>query len=171
MTRSSGKRKGYGVVQIIAYAIFAGFGLMMLYVGLTELTAQRRLMATAEPIDAVITRSEVIRSESSNTDRRLLRNNSTVSYTPEVRFEYILAGRIHESDMLRPTIIVQAHASRESAAEELAAFPIGARVKAWVDPADPERGFLIKERSAGPVVFVVLGVLLPPLTWLASRLV
>lgn len=159
------------MAPMIVYAVVAGFGLVMLYVGLTELVAQRRALASAVPVRAEIVWSGVKESTSSNTDRRLLRSNSTTSYTPEVKFKYELAGVPYVSDLLRPTVIVQGHASREIAAEEVAAFPIGAGVSAWVDPATPDRAFLVKEASAGPMVFTLLGLLLPVVGWLASRLV
>jgi hypothetical protein len=164
-------RKEYRVAPMIVYAVVGGFGLVMLYVGLTELVAQRRLMACAVPVRAEILSSRVSESTSSNTDRRPLRSNSTTSYTSEVRFRYSINGATYESDLLRPTIIVQGHASRSGAEEEISAFRAGATVDAWVDPQTPERGFLIKGASAGPMVFALLGLLLPPLGWLASRLV
>jgi len=163
--------KGDRVAQIIVYAVVAGFGLVMLYVGLTELAAQRRALTSAVAVEAEIVSSGVRESCSRDSDTRLLRDNSTTSYTSEVKFRYAVAGVIYESDMLRPTVIVQGHASRDSAEEELRPFPVGAKVSAWVDPATPERGFLVKEGFAGPMVFTILGLLLPTVGWLASRLV
>ena len=163
--------KGKRVAQMIVYAVVGGFGLVMLYVGLTELVAQRRALTSAVPVEAEIVWSDVKESRSRDSDQRLLRDNSTVSYTPEVKFKYTLAGMTYVSDMLRPTVIVQGFASRESAAAEIAAFPMGAKVSAWVDPAAPERGFLVKEGFAGPMVFTVLGLVLPVIGWLASRLI
>lgn len=157
------------MAQIIAYAIFAGFGLVMLYVGLTEFTLQRQALAAAVPVEAVITRSEVRESVSSDTDHRPLRDNSTRSYSPEIRFQFPLGSVLHDSELLRPTIIHQGHASRESAQAELDSFPVGARVTAWVDPEHPDRAFLLREASIGPVVFIIIGVVLPPLAWLGSR--
>lgn len=165
------KNKGKVVAQAIVYAVIAGFGLVMLYVGLTEWAAQRRALRSAAPVDAEIVWSDVRESRSLDTDNRPLRDNSTTTYTPEVKFKYQFAGAWYLSDLLRPTVIVQGHASREGAAEEIRDFPQGARVRAWVDPESPERGFLRAEGSVGPAVFTVLGLLLPPLAWLASRLV
>ena len=39
------------MARIITYLIFAGFTLMMLYVGITQFIQQRRSMANATPID------------------------------------------------------------------------------------------------------------------------
>lgn len=164
-------RKGNRVVQMIVFGVIAAFAMVMLYVGLTELVAQRRALANAVPVEAEIIWSDVKESRSHDSDQRLLRSNSTTSYTSEVRFKYTVAGVPYVSDMLRPTVIVQGHASRDSAAEEIAAFPMGAKVSAWVDPAAPERAFLVKEGFAGPIVFTILGLVLPVIGWFASRLV
>lgn len=165
------KSKGKAVAQAIVYAVVAGFGLVMLYVGLTEWAAQRRALRCAAPVEAEIVWHGVVESRSMDTDNRPLRDNSTTSYRAEVKFKYEYGGAWYVSDLLRPTVIVQGHASREGAEAEIRDFPMGARVRAWVDPAAPERGFLTAEWSAGPAVFAVLGLLLPPVGWLASRLV
>lgn len=159
------------MAQAIVYVVVAGFGLVMLYVGLTEWAVQRRALRCAAPVDAEIVWHDVVESRSMDTDNRPLRDNSTTSYRPEVKFKYEYGGAWYVSDLLRPTVIVQGYASREGAEAEIRDFPMGARVRAWVDPAAPERGFLTAEWSAGPVVFAVLGLLLPPVGWLASRLV
>jgi hypothetical protein len=44
-------------------------------------------------------------------------------------------------------------------------------VIARVNPALPDKGYLVQEASAAPVVFIVLGLLLPPVVWFASALV
>lgn len=155
----------------ITFLIFGGLGFMMLYVGVTQYFLQRRLFRHARPIDVTVTRSEVITSKSANTDRRLLRNNSTTSHRPEVRFRYEIDGRSYESDLLTPTIIVTSTASREDVVEFLKPYPVGAQVTAWVDPGTPDKAFLQLERSAGPTVFIILGVLLPPLAWFVGRYV
>lgn len=158
------------MAPMIVYAIFAGFGLVLLYVGLTEMAMQRRLLVHSVPVDAVIVQSEVHESTSNNTDRKQRRDNSTTSYRADVKFRYMVDGAMHESDTIRPTMIVQGHGSKAGAEEELKPFPMGATVQAWVDPKNPDRAFLVKEGWAGPMVFAVLGVLLPPIAWLASRL-
>lgn len=155
----------------ITFILFGGLGFVMLYVGITQYFQQRRLLRNARRIDVTITRSEVITSKSANTDRRPLRNNSTTSHRPEVRFRYEIDGRTYESDLLTPTIIVTSSASRESAEEFLKPYPVNARVSAWVDPASPDKAFLQLERSAGPIVFIILGVVLPPLAWFVGKYV
>ena len=125
--------------------------------------------SNAVPIDVEIVKSEVLKSVSSNTDRRLLHNNSTTSYRPELLFRYTYGGREYTSDLLRPNIIITGSASAESAAEELKPFPVGARVKAYLDPGIPDKAYLLQEKGAGPAVFMVIGILLPPLAWFVGK--
>jgi hypothetical protein len=157
------------MARIITFIIFGGFGFVMLYVGVTQFVLQRRLLANAERVDAVIVRSEVLTTTSSDTDSRLLRSNSTTSHRPDVRFRYRVGGTEYESDLIHPNIIVTGYASRESAAEELVPFPLNATVRAYVDPAQPSRAYLIAEAGKGPIVFMIIGVLLPPLAWFVGK--
>jgi hypothetical protein len=153
----------------IALIIFGGGGLVLLYVGVTQYFLQRRLLANAVTIEARIIKSEVHKSVSSDTDTRLLRDNSTVSYRPDVQFRYIFRGTPYESDLLRPTIIVHSYASQDSVVQELAPFPVGATVPAYVDPENPDKAFLLQESGAGPVVFIIVGLILPPLAWFVGK--
>lgn len=157
------------MARIITFIIFGGFGFVMLYVGVTQFVLQRRLLANAERVDVVIVHSEVLTTTSSDTDSRLLRNNSTTSHRPDVRFRYRVAGTEYESDLIHPNIIVTGYASRESAAEELVPFPLNATVRAYVDPARPSKAYLIAEAGKGPIVFIIIGVLLPPLAWFVGK--
>jgi hypothetical protein len=157
------------VARWIALVIFGGGGLVLLYVGATQFFLQRRLLANAVTIEAQIVNSEIFKSVSTDSDSRLLRDNSTVSYRPDVRFRYSFKGAGYESDLLRPTIIVHDYASKESVAREIERFPVGARVPAYVDAENPDKGFLIKESSSGPIVFVIVGLLLPPLAWFVGK--
>ena len=98
-------------------------------------------------------------------------DDSTTTHDPEVRFRYEMDGHTYESDLLRPSAIVRTYASKESAMDELAAFPVGATVQAYVNRAMPDKAFLVRESSAGPIVFLILGFLLTPIALLATRLV
>lgn len=159
------------MARIIVFIIFGGFGVFMFVVGVREFVQQRRLLDAARPVEAVILRSEVRSSRSSDTDSRTLRDNSTTSHTADVLFRYEIDGRAYESDLLRPSVIVRGFASSEGAAEEVRPFPVGATVKAFVDPSRPDKAFLIAERSAGPLVFMIIGLLLPPIAWFVGKLV
>lgn len=158
------------MAQITAFLIFGGFGLMFLVVGVRQWLQQRRLLGAMRPVDAVILETGVRSSTSANTDTRVLRDNSTTTHEPVVRFRYQVAGRAYESDLLRPTSIVVTYASHAAAAAVLAPYARGATVRAMVNPAEPDKGFLIAEPSAAPTVFLVLGMVLPPLAWFVGGL-
>lgn len=149
--------------------MFGGLGLMLVYVGVTQFLLQRRIAANARPVQVEIIRSEIVRSESRDTDRSVTRSNSTTSWRPEVIFRYSVRGQSYESDLLRPNIIVTSYASREAAVEEIAAFPVGAQVLAWVDDAHPDKAFLILDKGAGPLVFMLVGPVALLAAWLAWR--
>ena len=144
------KSKGKAVAQAIVYAVVAGFGLVMLYVGLTEWAAQRRALRCAAPVEAEIVWHGVVESRSMDTDNRPLRDNSTTSYRAEVKFKYEYGGAWYVSDLLRPTVIVQGHASREGAEAEIRDFPMGARVRAWCWPAPAAPGRCRWRTPPGP---------------------
>lgn len=139
--------------------MLGGLGVMLIVVGCREFVAQRRVMAMAVPVEATILSVRVISSKSMDTDTRLLRDNSTTSHVPEVRFAYTLGGVRYESDQLNPTVIQRGYASAEDAAAEIAEYTVGAQRKAYADTSMPERGFLRMQSSSGPVWFIVAGCL------------
>jgi hypothetical protein len=157
------------IMKIIFVGAALGLGIMLLSVGIRELVLQKRTLDGVMPVDAVIVSAEVVKSTSPDMDRRLLRNDSTTSYSPEVRFRYTLADMTYESEMLRPTIIVRGYASESAAKEEIQTFSPGAVVTAFVNPEYPSRGFLIAERSAAPAVFITVGIILLPIAGVLFR--
>lgn len=159
------------MARIITFILFGGLGIMLLVVGVMQWFQQRRNLTYAERVDAVIVHSAVFTSTSTDTDTRLGRSNNTTTHRPDVRFRYVVAGQTFESDRLRPTIIVTTYASASAAAEELAPFPLNATVRAYVDPAHPDRAFLVAEASSAPLVFMTLGLVLPPLAWFVGKYV
>jgi hypothetical protein len=59
----------------------------------------------------------------------------------EVRYRYTVNGVSHTGDRLRA--FGRQHLMREDVLQELAPFPVGAKVKVYFDPARPERSVLI----------------------------
>ena len=153
------------MAQIIVFLIFGGLGFVMLYVGVTQFFRQRRLLSRARPVNATIVKSEVFSSKSADTDSRLDRNTSTTTHRPDVKFRYEVNGQTHESELLYPNIIVVTHASRDAAAAVLAPYPLNATVRAFVDPSSPDQAYLIAEAGSGPIVFIIIGIILPPVAW------
>ena len=74
------------VIQLLVFLVFGGFGVVMLYVGVTQFFVQRELTHNPSRVAATIVHSAVKQSKSADTDNRPLRDNSTTSYDPEVRF-------------------------------------------------------------------------------------
>lgn len=157
------------VMKLIFVGGALGLGLMLLVVGVREFVMQKRTLEGVVPVDAVIMSAGVVKSVSHDTDPRPLKSTSTTSYSPEVKFRYSVDGQGYESDMLRPTVIGRGYASQSDAQEEIAAFVPGAVVTAFVNPEFPKRGFLIAERSSGPVVFMVVGTVLLPIAGLLFK--
>lgn len=154
---------------VLFVLVFGGLGIILITVGTREFFIQKRALASAVAVDAEILSATVRKSTSADTDTRLLRDNSTTSYMPEVRFAYTLNGVRYESDLLYPTVIVKGFASRESAQEEIRDYEKGVRVKAYADVSAPERGFLRLEGSTNPAWFIVGGVLTLAFLALISR--
>ncbi len=149
--------------------MFGGLGLMLVYVGVTQYFIQKRIAANARTIEVEIFRSDVTRSESMDTDRSLTRNTSTTTWSPNVRFRYVVNGTPYESEMLRPNIIGTSFGSQAEAAEVIAPYPVGAKVLAYVDERHPDKAFLILEKGAGPVVFMLVGPIALAAAYLSFR--
>jgi hypothetical protein len=88
-----------------------------------------------------------------------------------VKFAYEVDGRRYESDLLRLTVIVQDRGSRSTAEQEIAAFPVGATVEAYYGVDHPAQAYLILEKSPGPVVFILVGLIVPVAAWFGVKLI
>lgn len=156
-------------MSYIFIAFFGGLSIMLLYVGVTQYFVQRELTADPRRVTVKIIKSEVFRSESRDTNHGDLRDTSTVSYRADVRFAYELGGKTYESDLMYPTIIVRSYGSRESAEEALRPFPVGATVEAYYGVNRLAQAYLIRETSTGPIVFIIVGLIVPVVTWLVVK--
>lgn len=147
----------------VMLAIFAlalgGLGVMLIVVGAREFLSQRRMLATAVPVEAVILSAQVTSAASISTDSRPLRSSTTMSHRPCVRFRYTFRGVCYESELLYATVIERGFASREEAAAEIHEYSPRATVRAYADASTPERGFLRLERTSRPACFMGAGLL------------
>ena len=157
------------IMRAIFGVMFGGLGLMLITVGTRELLLQKRLLAAAVEVEATILDAQVTTSTSADTDQRMLRSNSTTSYTPTVRFAYTLNNTRYESELIHPTVIQRGYASRDAAQAELREFVPGSVVRAFADASMPERGFLRLESSSNPAWFIASGVLTFLLLMILSR--
>ena len=137
--------------------VFGTIGLVMLLFGAYEVFMQRRLMASSQEVQATISESSVSISRDLSTDSNS--SPSAFSYEPVVKFSYEIAGKQHESTLLRPLITGRAYNSEAAAANELTPFPAGKRVVAFVNPKYPDRAYLLREPSQRPVNFMIIGVI------------
>ena len=120
------------MARIITLIICCGLAAIFLYVGAMQFWQQRRNLAHAEPVDALIVHSAVKVSKTSDTDQRVGFSNSTTSYLPEVRFKYAVAGAEYTSERLYPSIIERGYASESEAAACNLARSKCWSCKAWV---------------------------------------
>jgi hypothetical protein len=51
----------------------------------------------------------------------------------------------------------------------IALIIFGGGVSAFLDTQNPDKACLLQESSAGPMVFMILGVLLPPVAWFVGK--
>lgn len=160
---------GSAIARAVAMLVFTPLGIMLLVVGVREMTRQAMLLRSAEPVPAIVVERSVVASQSADTDRRPLRDNSTTTYEPVVRFRYAVDGEMHESTMLRPTVIAQTYPSESAAAERVAAYEPGTVVTAHVASSHPDLGFLEHTASLGPLIFTTLGLCVPSMVWAFTR--
>lgn len=142
---------------VVFTLMLGGLGVMLIVVGTREFFAQRRSIATAVPVEATVLSARVVSSRRTDTESRMMRDSSTTSHRPEVRFAYTFGGVRYESDLLYPTVIHFAYASAEAAEAEIAEYQAGAVTKAFADASRPERGFLRFRASRAPIWFIVAG--------------
>ncbi len=145
-------------MKYLFLTLFGALGVMMLIVGVKQSFQQRRLLTNVRQVAAHITRSDVVKQQSSNTDQRPLRDNSTTSFRAEIEFEYEIQGVRYSSAMLYPTVITTSYPTEEMARQIILPYPVDSEVQAYVNPDFPDRAFLVKESSIGPVVFVIVGI-------------
>jgi hypothetical protein len=76
-------------------------------------------------------------------------------YVPSVTFRYEVAGRSYT----RSRVWLTARSTfddREGAEDFLRAYPAGAAVNVFYNPADPDDSALLIESQAGPAIFLIL---------------
>jgi hypothetical protein len=145
------------VMRIIFLLMFGGLGVMLVVVGIREMFRQHEMLLWSTPVQATVLAADVVSRKSSDTDNRPLRDNSTTSHSPEVRFAYRHEGKDYESSLLYPTVIERGYADRASAQAELDGLVVGRQVQAFVNPARPEHACLRLEHTHRPLIFIIVG--------------
>ena len=106
----------------------------------------------AVAVDATITELDV-ESTSSGSD-------AGVDYRPTVRFTYEYEGTEYASTSVFPSAITPNYDTESAAREVVEGYAVGESTTAYVDPSDPDGGFLKAQTSNAPLIAAALGLLL-----------
>lgn len=123
--------------------VFVLFSLIFLAVGWALAVSQGKALHSHRAVDARVIDKGI--DEKTDGDRG-------TTYTPWVRYEYVVDGRTYRSNRITPLDI---SAGREWAQETIDRFDVGGIATAYYDPADPAQTYLIREASFLPYVFVL----------------
>ena len=126
-------------------------GLAVTGYGAYDYTQQSNAVDDAVAVDAAITDVGV---ESTSTG-----SSPGTDYRPTVRFTYEYEGTEYASTNVFPSAITSDYDTESAAREVVAAYAVGESTTAYVDPADPDGGFLKTETSNAPLVAVGVGLL------------
>jgi hypothetical protein len=126
-------------------------GLAVTGYGAYDYTQQSDAVADAVEVDAAVTDVGV---ESTSTG-----SSPGTDYRPTVRFTYEYEGTEYASTNVFPSAITSDYDTESAAREIVAEYAVGESTTAYVDPADPDGGFLRTETSNAPLVAVGVGLL------------
>jgi hypothetical protein len=145
-----------GVCGVLGLAFFLG--------GRSHL-AKGEAAQSWPPIEAEITASRVVEGSYRDPDD----GRWYTSRQAEIEYEYTIGGRRYTGTKLGPT----GQASNEAADATVAKYPVGARVEAFYDPANPADAALSREVGSVGKILRAIGigsfVLGLPFIWLAIR--
>lgn len=141
-------------MKMTLIVVFGVISLLIFGMGAYEFYMQFRLLQGVKSVKATVTGSDVVMKDDPTSDESV----RTYYFTPRVTFVYEFDGVRHESSMMRPVESPIRYLTKDQAAVELKAYPVGATVDAFVSGNYPEKAYLIKEYSSGPIWFMVIGV-------------
>jgi len=133
--------RGAVIVLVIGVAV-AGYGAY-------DYTQQSSAVDDAVAVDATITDLDV---ESTSTG-----GEAGVDYRPAVRFTYEYEGTEYASTNVFPSAITSNYDTESAAREVVEGYAVDESATAYVDPSDPDGGFLKAQTSNAPVVAAVFG--------------
>ncbi len=138
-------------------ALFLAVGLLTLVAGVGQWRAGRAAAGWPATAGQVIA-NETVRATQHG-------RSVTVFDAPRIAYRYTVAGRVYESDRVSPAALPVRAASAEGR-RRAAAYPLGAAVTVYYDPADPTRSLLERPpqtaalRNGGLLALLGLAVLL-----------
>ena len=127
-------------------------GLAVTGYGAYDYTQQSDAVDDAVSVDATVTDVGVESTSSGS--------SPGVDYRPTVRFTYEYGGTEYASTNIFPSAITSDYDTESAAREVVSAYAAGESATAYVDPADPDGGFLKTETSNAPLFAAVLGLFL-----------
>jgi len=146
-------------MKMTLIVVFGVISLLMLAMGVSEFYMQWRLLSGARPVQATITAADVFEVRDLTGDDA--GGITSYIYEPRVKFTYEIDGTSYEGTMMRPIKTPRNYPTAGHAETELVAFPVGAKVQAFVSPNYPDKAYLIKETSRAPVIYMLIGVGVP----------
>ncbi|WP_026320935.1 DUF3592 domain-containing protein [Arhodomonas aquaeolei] len=106
-------------------------------------------MADAQAVDATVIATGIERQEDDTGGQ------TTVSFTPTVRYRFDYRGEGHTTDGIWPAATVSGE--RDWATAFIEDYPVDATVTAHVPDGEPDRAFLVNERTYGPWIPMGIG--------------
>ena len=127
-------------------------GLAVTGYGAYDYTQQSDAVDDAVRVDATVTEVGVESTSGGS--------SSSVDYRPTIRFTYEYEGTEYASTSVYPSAIASNYDTQSAAREVVAEYAAGESTTAYVDPADPDGGFLKAQTSNAPLIAAALGLLL-----------
>jgi hypothetical protein len=118
--------------------------------GAYDYTQQSNAVEDAVEVDATITDLDIeSTSAGSSTD---------VSYRPTVRFTYEYEGTAYASTNVFPSTISTNYDTESTARSVVEEYAVDESATAYVDPSDPDAGFLKHRTSSAPLLAITIGL-------------
>lgn len=133
-------------LAIVFIAVIAGFALAGY--GFVQYQDQVESVENAVGITATITDTNV-RTDSSR--------RGGVDYQAEIDFEYSYEGQNYSSDFIYPLDNDREFGQESEAEEYLENYSTGDQINAYVNPDNPDQGFLKAQKSDQPLLFMIIG--------------
>ena len=127
-------------------------GLAVTGYGAYDYTQQSDAVDDAVEVDATVTEVGVESTSGGS--------SSGVDYRPTIRFTYEYEGTEYAGTSVFPSAITSNYDTQSAAREVVAEYAVGESTTAYVDPADPDGGFLKAQTSNAPLIAAALGLLL-----------
>ena len=130
-------------------ALFVLIGVGLIGYGGYSLMEQNSAVKNAEPVNATI--------QSTGVEEESARRG--VKFRPTAEFTYSFQGEEYTGGKVYPGPMTQKFRTQREAEEEID-YARGNTVQAFVNPESPGDAFLKKDKSASPIMMLVIGVLI-----------